>query len=100
MDRTLGYTSDSGRMIPDIAAALRSEVGRALRAAFGVANVKGGTKAFRVSTVEGSRADADVVPALRLDCVRGQGPGFLALVEPFRRIEGVIHLRGRRYGDT
>lgn len=87
LHRRLGYTSTSGRMIPDIAADLRREVGHALRATFGGANVDGGNKAFRVSAVPGSRADADVVPAIRLDYITKRGLGLLYSLDS---IEGVI----------
>ena len=56
VDRRLGYTTTSGRMILEIAADLRREVGQALRATFGAANVNGGNKAFRVSAVRRSEA--------------------------------------------
>ena len=87
LHRRLGYTSTSGRMIPDIAADLRREVGNALRATFGGANVDGGNKAFRVSAVPGSRADTDVVPAIRLEYVTKRGLGLLYYLDS---IEGVI----------
>ena len=58
--------------------------------AFGSKNVHGGNKAFRLSAVPGSRADADVVPAVCLHYVRRRGLGLLASVEPFERIEGVV----------
>jgi len=90
-DRGLGYTRTGGRMIPDIAADLRREVGQALRAAFGQANVHGGNKAFRVSAVPGSRADADVVPAIRLDYVFKRGSGLLYSLDC---IEGMIIYAG------
>ena len=74
-------------MIPDIAADLRRVVGHALGAAFGDAHVHGGKKAFRVSAVPGSRADADVVPAVRLDYVFKRGSGLFYSLD---RVEGVI----------
>ena len=86
----LGYTYSIGDFIPAIAANLRREIGSALVDAFGSANVCGGNKAFRLSAVPGSRADTDVVPAVCLHYVRRQGLGFLASVEPFERIEGVV----------
>ena len=85
--RTLGYSSTTGRMIPDIAADLRRAVGHALGAAFGDAHVHGGNKAFRVSAVPGSRADADVVPAVHLDYVFKRGSGLFYSLD---RVEGVI----------
>ena len=88
--RTLGYTSASGPSLTEIAAALRFETGGALRAAFGTDNVKEGTKAFRVSAVPGSRADADVVPAIRLHYIRRRGHGSGISTDPFECIEGVI----------
>ena len=84
--RRLGYYTTGG-MIPDIARDLRREIGRALAAAFGPTNVLGGNKAFRVSAVPGSRADADVVPAVRLDYVFKRGSG---LVYSLDQVEGVI----------
>ena len=90
VDFKLGYTSSTGRSIHALAANLRLEIGRALIDAFGSANVRGGNKAFRLSAVSGSRADADVVPAVCLHYVRRRGTGFLASVEPFERIEGVV----------
>ena len=89
VNRRLGYTVGSGP-IPEIAARLRREVGLVLGATFGVANVRAGNKAFRVPAVAGSRADADVVPAVCLHYVRRSLPGFMSPYEPFRRTEGVI----------
>ena len=74
-------------MIPDIAADLRRAVGYALGAAFGDAHVHGGNKAFRVSAVPGSRADADVVPAVRIDYVFKRGSGLFYSLD---RTGGVI----------
>lgn len=86
----LGYTYPPGPSCLAIAVDLRREIGRALAATFGEKNVHGGNKAYRLSAVPGSRADADVVPAVCLHYVRGRGPGFLASLEPFERIEGVV----------
>ena len=88
--QSLGYSFASGPSIPEIAAALRFETARALRAAFGEDNVKEGTKAFRVSAVPGSRADADVVPAVRLHHVRRRDHGSGPSTKPFECHEGVI----------
>ena len=82
-----GYSFPTGRRIPDIAADLRREVHQALGATFGALNVHGGNKAFRVSAVPGSRADIDVVPAIRLDFIR-QGRSLLYSMG--RKEEGVI----------
>lgn len=90
VDHTLGYTVGTGRTIPDIARRFRLEVGRALGAAFGMANVRPGNKAFRVPAVAGSRADADVVPAVCFHYVRRSLPGLLAPYEPLTRTEGVV----------
>lgn len=90
VNRRLGYTYTSGRSVPDIAAQLHREVGDALAAAFGSANVRPGNKAFRIPAVAGSRADADVVPAVRFDFVRGRTPVWFAAIEPYERVEGVI----------
>ena len=87
VDRRLGYISTGGRAVPDIVVELRREVGRALRTAFGMANVDEGNKAFRVSAVPGSRADADVVPGVRLHYVRRRGTGLMSSLDC---IEGVI----------
>lgn len=86
VDRHLDYFG-TGRMVPDIARDLRREIGRALVAVFGVTNVNGGNKAFRVSAVPGSRADADLVPAVRLDYVFKRGSGLLYSLD---QVEGVI----------
>lgn len=86
----LGYTYPPGPSCLAIAVDLRREIGRALTDTFGAANVYGGNKAYRLSAVPGSRADADVVPAVCLHYVRGRAPGLLASVEPFERIEGVV----------
>ena len=87
VDSQLGYTRSSGRLIPDIAAQLRCEVGDALRAQFDAANVKDGSKAFRVSAVPGSRADADVVPAVRLHYAFRRGSGVFSTLD---YVEGVV----------
>ena len=86
----LGYTYPPGPSCLAIAVDLRREIGRALTDSFGAANVHGGNKAYRLSAVPGSRADADVVPALCLHYVRRRGLGLLASVEPFERFEGVV----------
>jgi hypothetical protein len=82
----LGY-SDAGLFIPNIARDLRQEVEYALREEFGKEHLHPGKKAFRVSAIPGSRADADVVPALALHfIVRGSNH----LLVPYEVIEGVV----------
>ena len=90
VDHHLGYTSSGGRSLIAIAATLRRQIAIALVDAFGLGNVREGNKAFRLSAVPGSRADADVVPAVCLHYVHRSGQGFLASIEPFQRIEGVV----------
>ena len=84
---SLDYTYNNKRLIHNVAAELRCKVGQALRATFGTANVDEGNKPFRVSAVPGSRADADVVPAIRLDYVRRRWTG---LVPSLDCVEGVV----------
>jgi hypothetical protein len=64
-----GAYTFTGRSNFEVAAELRHHVGVALAAKFGRDNIDPGTKAFRVSSVPGSRADIDIVPALTLDFV-------------------------------
>lgn len=56
----------TGASNPHIAATLRAEIGAALIDEFGEENVHPGTKAFTVGAIPNSRADADVVPMLRM----------------------------------
>ena len=88
--QSLGYSFPGGPSLLETAAALRFETARALRTAFGQDNVKEGTKAIRVSAVPGSRADADVVPAIRLHHVRKRLHGSGLSAGPFECLEGVI----------
>ena len=83
----LRYTFIQGPSILELAQNLRHLVGFALYSAFGHQNVQPGNKAFRVSAVPDSRADADVVPALRHHHVFRQGSGLLSVIN---YNEGVI----------
>lgn len=85
-DRVLGYYR-TGRQCPDIAAQLRREIGSALTSTFGASNVKPGNKAFRVSGIPGSRAPADVVPALRLDFVYRKTWGIASVLDA---VDGIV----------
>lgn len=87
-DAALGYVV-TGEYNPDIALTLRAEIAAALAAEFGGKNVHPGKKAFTVGAIPGSRADADVVPMLRLDYVFLQQPVFGT--QPYlHRVEGVV----------
>lgn len=87
-DTALGYYV-TGESNPNIAFTLRTEIAAALADEFGGKNVHPGKKAFTVGAIPGSRADADVVPMMRLDYVFLQQPIFGT--QPFLdRVEGVI----------
>lgn len=59
-----GYTN-LGRDGVDVVATIRDELARICRARFGWQNVNVGNKAVTVDGLDGSRADVDLVPALR-----------------------------------
>ena len=59
--------------VADTASLLKRLVFRALLANFGTDNVRWAGKALKLSRVEGSRVDADVVPALGYRLYRGSG---------------------------
>ena len=83
IDRELGL-SPTGRSRPAIAAAIRSRVVLATVAAFDARNVDAsGTKAVTISNIPGSRAPADVVPALKTLYVR--------------RSKGLLEFTGGKY---
>ncbi|MCA8891981.1 MAG: hypothetical protein KDA56_09220 [Hyphomonas sp.] len=66
----------------DASSELRQRIRKVLEAKFGVANVKVGTKAIKVSGITGSRADVDVVPVTNLHFLRrSTNPAYLEVVE-------------------
>jgi hypothetical protein len=86
VDAALGYVL-IGRTIGEVVQRLRLELANALSAQFGAQQVTQGSKALTVAALPGSRAPVDVVPALRLHCVRRTGIG---LASSMVVVEGII----------
>lgn len=79
----LGY-SDYGLTFEQIFSILRMELGADLSRKFGKSNVTLGKKALRIKGITGSRAEVDVVPAIRYHWV--QWLGHLGRYEPVQGI--------------
>lgn len=85
-DQLLSY-SDGGLTFEQIFAGLRVNLAKDLAARFGRENVDVGKKAIRIKGITGSRAEVDVVPAIRLHHVT-----WLTDVQRYQTLEGVAIL--------
>lgn len=63
--RTVLGFGDAALTYEQIFTGLRTNLARELRLAFGASNIKFGKKAIRIAGITGSRAEVDVVPAVR-----------------------------------
>lgn len=79
-----GRYIDTGRPVVDVANDIRNALAADCRARFGEAQVTLGKKAVTVDGFSGSRADVDLVPALRFHWITNDGRGG------FNTTEGVV----------
>lgn len=82
----LGFCS-TDQSLADIAAQHRRRIHSALESKFGSNNLDPGSKAFQLEAISGSRAKADIVPAVRLIIATEAGTVLTPSVVP---IEGVV----------